>query len=58
MYVCLCKAVTDNDLRAAVCAGHKSLPSLQKCTGVASGCGRCREFALSVPKDQLSDLNK
>jgi nitrogen fixation NifU-like protein len=54
MYVCLCKAITTEDLEAAVRKGHKTLPSIQKCTGAGSGCGRCREFTQSL----LEDLSK
>jgi bacterioferritin-associated ferredoxin len=51
MYVCVCKAITTNDLQAAIRKGHKTLPSLQECTGLGSGCGRCREFTLSLLED-------
>jgi bacterioferritin-associated ferredoxin len=44
MYVCVCRAVTDHDIQVAIDEGHADLPSLQHRTGVATGCGCCREY--------------
>ena len=45
MYVCMCNAVTDGDIRAAVALGARSLSDLKSSLGVASCCGRCADFA-------------
>ena len=45
MYVCMCNAVTDGDIRAAVAQGARSLSDLTTSLGVASCCGRCADFA-------------
>jgi bacterioferritin-associated ferredoxin len=45
MYVCMCNAVTDGDIRAAVSLGARSLSDLTASLGVASCCGRCADFA-------------
>ncbi len=45
MYVCLCKAVTDGQIRSAVAAGLSSLQELRECLGVASDCRRCTRSA-------------
>lgn len=48
MYICLCKGVTENQIRDAVCEGAANLHDLRHTLGVASGCGRCAEFAEQV----------
>jgi bacterioferritin-associated ferredoxin len=45
MYVCICNAVTDRQISAAVAAGAASLDDLSMQLGVAAGCGCCRETA-------------
>ena len=41
MYVCVCKAVTDRQIREAAEQGADSLAQLTDQLGVASGCGQC-----------------
>ncbi len=41
MYVCLCKAVTDRQIKSAIDEGANSLGQLRRCLGVASQCGKC-----------------
>ena len=48
MYVCICNAVTDKQIRSAVASGVTDLWGLQKKLGVAAGCGRCKEHAMEV----------
>jgi len=48
MYVCICNAVTDRQIRAAVEAGASGLGEVSLQLGVAAGCGCCREMALQV----------
>jgi bacterioferritin-associated ferredoxin len=45
MYVCVCAAVTDRQVRAAAAAGVESLDQLTLHLGVGAGCGCCREMA-------------
>ena len=45
MYVCLCNAVTDRDIRSAVAGGCRSIRELQQELGVATQCGRCASHA-------------
>lgn len=54
MYVCLCKAVTDRQIREAVCEGACSMRELRLRLGVASECGKCAQCANSVLKETLS----
>ncbi len=48
MYVCICNAVTDKQIRKAAAAGVKDLWGLQAELGVASGCGSCKETAADI----------
>ena len=50
MYVCICNAVTESQIRAAVDAGHDSLKALREHLGVANECGRCARCAADVLK--------
>lgn len=43
MYVCLCNAVLEAEVRAAVAAGARDVEALTETLGVCSGCGTCRE---------------
>ena len=47
MYICVCNAVTERQVRACVDAGATSLCDLQFELGVASCCGCCAETALA-----------
>lgn len=42
MYVCVCKAVTDKQIKAAIEEGYCSRNQLKQCLGVGSVCGKCR----------------
>jgi bacterioferritin-associated ferredoxin len=48
MYVCICKAVTDQQIRQAIRAGVTDLDGLQQELGVASGCGSCADAASAL----------
>ena len=48
MYVCICKAVTDKEIRKAAARGADNLYELREQLGVASGCGGCAEHAQEV----------
>ena len=50
MYVCVCNAVTDSQIIAAVDAGHGSLKALRQHLGVAAECGRCARCAADLLK--------
>lgn len=45
MYVCLCKGVTDRQIKAAIDSGACSMGHLRKSLGVASQCGKCSASA-------------
>lgn len=48
MYVCICNAVTDRDIRRAAANGAESLFELRDRLGVASCCGSCAEQAAEI----------
>lgn len=54
MYVCVCNAVTDKDIRKAVDRGASSLFDVQNELPVGSCCGRCEDTARSVVDEHLS----
>lgn len=41
MYVCVCKAVTDTQIKRAINEGVCSRRELFKCLGVGGDCGKC-----------------
>ena len=41
MYVCVCQAVTDRQIREAAESGARSLRDLRRDLGVTRDCGRC-----------------
>jgi len=43
MYVCVCKAVTDSQLDAAIDSGLCSRKQLFHCFGVGGDCGKCNQ---------------
>ncbi|WP_082081714.1 (2Fe-2S)-binding protein [Methylocucumis oryzae] len=41
MYVCVCKAVTDKQIKAAINDGVNSRKQLFQCLGMGGECGKC-----------------
>ncbi|PIT20038.1 bacterioferritin [Snodgrassella communis] len=61
MYVCLCNAITDRQIKETVAAGASSLTDLQAQLGVATCCGCCADLAssyLSCRHDNLTNCTK
>lgn len=48
MYVCVCNAVTDREIRGAVKLGVRTLDDLSATLGVATCCRRCTDCAQQV----------
>jgi len=48
MYVCLCNAITDREIRGAVTLGARSVEDLKSMLGVATCCGRCEDCAAEL----------
>ena len=53
MYVCICNAVTESDIREAVADGARSLAELSARTGCSNTCGTCAEVAEEVLSQAL-----
>ncbi len=45
MYVCICHAITESEIEAAVQSGTKSFAQLARTLGVATTCGICAQQA-------------
>lgn len=56
MYVCLCKGITDTQIRAAVQDGASSVRDLRNSLGVASQCGKCGILTRDIMRESLNDL--
>ncbi len=48
MYVCICNAVTDKQIRRAAKNGVDNLYELRESLGVASNCGSCADEAQTI----------
>ncbi len=55
MYVCICKAVTDTEIRAAADDGVHNLEQLSETLGAGTGCGCCRESAQAVIDEHIAE---
>jgi bacterioferritin-associated ferredoxin len=55
MYVCVCNAVTEREIRSAVDLGVTSMRQLKRDLGVASNCGKCASCACDILRDELSN---
>ncbi|QEY24898.1 (2Fe-2S)-binding protein [Neisseria animalis] len=47
MFVCICNAVTDREIKETIAAGASTMSDLQAQLGVATCCGCCSELASS-----------
>jgi bacterioferritin-associated ferredoxin len=49
MYVCLCKAVTDRQIRETISGGNAcTYADIRRELGVATQCGKCGQMAKSI----------
>ncbi len=55
MYVCICNAVTDSDIRKAVDNGVRNMRQLCQTTGCSTTCGCCREMAVEILQQTLAE---
>jgi bacterioferritin-associated ferredoxin len=55
MYVCLCRAVTDTQVREAVEDGAVDVTHLAARCGLGTGCGRCHETAQQLIDQHLAE---
>jgi bacterioferritin-associated ferredoxin len=55
MYVCICQAVTDKDIRQAAREGVRTLEDLGDTLGVGTCCGTCGPEACSLLAEEHGD---
>ena len=48
MYVCVCNAITDREIRQAAELGATSIEALKDGLGVATCCGTCESCAIEI----------
>ena len=56
MYVCMCQAVRDSEIRNAVQAGARDLDDVAESLGVGTGCGCCRDYAEQLIQESRSSI--
>ncbi len=56
MYVCICKGITDTQIRAAVQDGAASVREVRNSLGVASQCGKCSVLTRDIVRQSLNDM--
>lgn len=55
MYVCICKAISDHDIRQAVAEGISTWGELRERLSVAARCGRCTDCAKTCLDEALQE---
>jgi len=51
MYVCICRQITDNQIRDLCREGADNFRDIRAKLGVASECGKCGKLAQSIVKE-------
>ncbi|EPJ55206.1 MAG: BFD/(2Fe-2S)-binding domain-containing protein [Osedax symbiont Rs2] len=57
MYICICNAVTDSQIKESVSHGAKSIRDLNKEFCIADQCGKCACAAKRVIKSQINTIS-
>ncbi|TVP45272.1 MAG: (2Fe-2S)-binding protein [Halomonas sp.] len=58
MYVCVCKGVTDHQIRQHVSDGARSWREVREATGCATQCGKCACFAKTITRDAVLEARQ
>jgi len=58
MYVCICNAITDKQIRQAAESGVRDLWGLQAELGVATNCGSCKETAAEILRENRQKIRQ
>lgn len=56
MYVCICNAVTDHQIRQAAAEGVSSLAELSERTGCSDCCGTCAPLAGDILAEAIEQV--
>lgn len=54
MYVCICRQITDNQIRDLCRDGASSMTDIRAKLGVAGDCGKCSKLARTI----VNEFNK
>jgi len=57
MYVCICRGITDTQIKQEVSKGTCKMRDLCQRLGVAGQCGKCGILAKQILQQSLSELN-
>ncbi|WP_421205131.1 bacterioferritin-associated ferredoxin [Aeromonas enteropelogenes] len=58
MYVCLCRGITDTQIRKAVQAGSSEFRQLKQELEVGAQCGKCVRMTMEIIATELDKLAK
>ncbi|WP_445114840.1 bacterioferritin-associated ferredoxin [Acinetobacter sp. WZC-1] len=56
MYVCLCRGITDQDIRDAIADGADSYADIREQLDLGTCCGRCAPEARSIINEELAEI--
>ncbi|MBC52405.1 MAG: (2Fe-2S)-binding protein [Gammaproteobacteria bacterium] len=57
MYVCICRQITDKQIREYCAGGDVSMADVRADLGLASDCGRCGKYAREIVAETVSAAN-
>lgn len=57
MYVCVCKAITDNQVVQAIDQGANTRRQVMQCTGAGGVCGKCAQSLKSLLEERVARQN-
>lgn len=58
MYVCLCRGITDQDIKDALADGANSYRDIREQLDLGTCCGRCAPEARSIISEELAKIAK
>jgi bacterioferritin-associated ferredoxin len=58
MYICVCKAVTDSQIRTAIEQGVCTRKKLTHCFGLGKDCGKCNQEVNALLEQKLISIQK
>ncbi|WP_286833515.1 MULTISPECIES: bacterioferritin-associated ferredoxin [Acinetobacter] len=56
MYVCLCRGITDQDIKEAIANGAESYREVREMLDLGTCCGRCAPEARMIISDEVSQI--
>lgn len=56
MYVCLCRGITDQDIKDAMQNGAESIHDVREMLDLGTCCGRCVPEAKTIISEELAEI--